>query len=371
MELSELLKETAEAHASDLFLKTGGKPCIRVDSRVMPLRDEFINREIAEEVFHQITDDDAKLRFYNEREVDISYHDPEIGRFRVNIFRQSTELSFVFRLVQASVPSFIELNLPLEGMEKVTSLSRGLVLVTGVAGSGKSTTIASAIQHINNTRHMHIVTIEDPIEYIFSDNKSIINQREIGSDTESFSSALKHVVRQSPDIIVIGEMRDRDTVATALAAAESGHLVFSTLHTINATQTVERIMSFFPPHQHELIRLQMSLFLQSVVCQRLIPRSDGPGRVPAVEMLFATPYIKDLLVNGQTVEISKALAKERSHYGTQTFNQALADLYRCEAINLEDAKASADSPDELMQEIRGIRKGHISSDAEMTKDYVK
>jgi twitching motility protein PilT len=264
------------------------------------------------------------------------------------------------RYIRSNIPPLEELGLPMKPLQKLATATRGLVIVTGIAGSGKSTTIASLLNYINKNWSKHVVTIEDPIEYLFIDDKSLIDQRELGIDTYSFTSALKHAVRQSPDIIMIGEMRDKDTMEAALNAAETGHLVISTLHSINAVQTVERIINFFPPHQHSLLRQQLSMLLQGVISQRLITRHDGKGMVPAAEILLTTPTIKDMLYEGKTRELYDAIKEGNTYYGTQTFNQSLKYLYQNNFISVEDALAFADRPDELKLELRGITKGDAS-----------
>jgi twitching motility protein PilT len=261
----------------------------------------------------------------------------------------------VFRHIHAKIPTLEELNLPAEQLKRLALQPRGLVLVTGTAGSGKSTSIASMINFINDTEEKHVISVEDPIEFTFTDNKCVIDQREVGQDTDSFLSALKHGVRQSPDVIFIGEMRDLETMEAAINAAETGHLVRSTLHSLNAMQTVDRIMNMFPVHQHEFLRLQLSQLLEGVVSQRLLPTKDGAARMPCVELMCATPTTRELLLQGKTRELYKAL-KEGSYYGCMTFNQSLKSLLERDLITLEDALNAADSADELKLELRGISK---------------
>jgi twitching motility protein PilT len=270
---------------------------------------------------------------------------------------QRKRCGFVFRHVQERVPTMEDLHLPTGPISKLCRLQRGLVLVTGIAGSGKSTTLASMVEGMNDHTDRHIVTIEDPIEFVFRDKRCAITQREIGIDSPDFATALKHVVRQTPDVILLGEMRDRETIESALQAAETGHLVLSTLHTINAVQTVERIISFFPPHQHATIRLQLALVLEGVISQRLITRRAAAGRVPAVEVLLGTPTVKELLLEGRTRDLTKVLDEGHAHYGTQTFNQSLRSLVAEGLIEYDDALAAADNPDELALAMRGISKG--------------
>ncbi len=356
----ELLKRMVKERASDLFLKVGSPPTLRIDGRIRFLQAEAFTPDKSNEVLETIRK--SRLKALDEEgEIDLAYDLPGVGRFRCNIFRQRGHLSFAFRHVEKVIPTFEELELPVEPLTKLASINRGLLLVTGVTGCGKSTTLASVINYINENFNKHIVTLEDPIEFVFRDKRSIISQREIGVDTKDFLLALKHVVRQSPDVIMVGEMRDRETMEAAINAAETGHLVLSTLHTVNAMQTIERIINYFPPHQHQLIRMQLSLILEGVVSQRLLARKDGRGRVPAIELMIRSPTVKDLLMEGKTNELYKAI-KEGDYFGSQTFNQSLKKLYEAEKISLEEAMGAADNPDELKLEIRGIIKGSRAAD---------
>lgn len=354
--VKRLFELMVSGRGSDLFIKPGSKPSMRVDGDVQFVADEATSKEFARTLLEAVMAG-RPLPPPDVKEWDLAIEFPGIGRFRGNIFRQQGEMGFVFRHINDSIPSFEELGMPARPLQRLASLKRGLILVTGVAGSGKSTTIAAMLEYINQTRNSHIVTVEDPIEYMYTPTQSIINQREIGLDTESFADAMKHVVRQSPDVILVGEMRDKVTMEAAIQAAETGHLVFSTLHTVNAIQTVERIITFFPPHQHDLLRLQLSMVLQGVVSQRLIPKRDSKGRVPAVELMVSTPTIKEILQEGRTKEIYSAIAEGHEYYGSQTFNQSLKTLYQSSVISLEEAMAAADNPDELKLEIRGISRG--------------
>ncbi len=361
MEFHEMLRKMVIEKASDLFIKVGSPPSLRIDGSINFLDTDEITPQDTMEVF-EIIEDSKKDGFHgDQQEIDVAYELPGIGRFRVNIFRQKGYLGFVFRHVESHVPNFEELNLPSGPVLKLAEQQRGLVLVTGTAGSGKSTTLAAMIHHINEHFNKHIITIEDPIEFIFKDQKSVIDQREIGIDTTNFVSALKYAMRQSPDVILIGEMRDRETMEAALSAAETGHMVMATLHTVNAMQTVERIINFFPPHQHSLIRLQLSLILKGVISQRLIPKKSEGGRVPAIELMIESPTIKELLGAGKTPELYEAI-KEGDYFGCQTFNQALKKLYQADQISLESAMAASDFPEELKLELKGIFKGAMSTD---------
>jgi len=361
MEFHEMLRKMVIEKASDLFLKVGSPPALRIDGVINFLDTDEITPQDTQETF-EIIEDSNKDNFQSKQhEIDVAYELPGIGRFRVNIFRQKGHLGFVFRHIESHIPGFDELNLPAKVLCKLAESSRGLVLVTGNAGSGKSTTLATMFQYINERFNKHIITIEDPIEFIFRDQKSVIDQREIGIDTTDFLNALKHAMRQSPDVILIGEMRDQETMEAALSAAETGHLVMATLHTVNAVQTVERIINYFPPHQHNLIRLQLSLVLKGVISQRLIPRKSEAGRVPAVELMIESPTIKDLLSAGKTLELYNAI-KEGDYYGCQTFNQSLKKLYQADLISLENAMASSDYPEELKLDLKGIFKGAMTAD---------
>ncbi|MGD1000140.1 MAG: PilT/PilU family type 4a pilus ATPase [Candidatus Brocadiia bacterium] len=359
MELQTLLTATVEAGASDLFLKTGAPPAFRVDGLlrrdILPKeqRAEVVAADFMTQAVATVLDEDDQKAFHSEGEADAAYEVPELGRFRVNAFRQRGQAGLVFRFLLKTIPSLEDLNLPVSPLQSLCSRRRGLVLVTGVAGSGKSTCLAAMVDYINSTFRRHIVTIEDPIEYVYQDKRSLIEQREIGRDTHSFTAALKHCVRQSPDVILIGEMRDAETMEAALSAAETGHLVFSTLHTVNAVQTVERIMGYFPPYLHPLIRLELAMVLEGVVSLRLLRRSGEAGRLPAVELLMATPTTRDLLQQGRTRQLPAAL-RDGAYYGAQTFGQSLKHLMDEGLISEEEALAAADNPEDLKLELKGI-----------------
>jgi twitching motility protein PilT len=363
----ELLSLMVKEKASDMFIKLNAPPSLRIHGKVKLISGEPLKEEFIKKVFDAITDERLKKLFIEKGEIDTAYEIPKVGRFRVNIYRQRGSIAFTFRHVRNEIPSLEELHLPMAPLEKLATVSRGIILVTGTAGNGKSTTIASLIDYINKNQYKHIITLEDPIEYVFTDDKSVIDQREIGIDTFSFSRALKSCVRQSPDIIMIGEMRDLDTMEAAVNAAETGHLVISTLHTVNAHQTVERIVNFFPPHQYDLLREQLAMLLEGVLSLRLMPRKDGKGLIPAAEIMLSTPTIKELLHGGKTRELYKAIQEGNTYYGTQTFNQSLKNLYLKELISMEDALAKADNPDELKLELRGIVKGTSSGDFNFKK----
>ncbi|MCR9248049.1 MAG: PilT/PilU family type 4a pilus ATPase [bacterium] len=354
--LRDFLRIMIKENASDLVLKTHGCPAVRVAGVIRFLGDQPLPPELMRSFADEVLSDHNREEFETTGATDTAVVVPGVGRFRCNAFHQCGEIGFVLRAIKAEIPSFKDLNLPVDPLKRLASLKRGLVLATGVAGSGKSTTLASMLEFVNRTMNKHIITIEDPIEFRFEDKRSIVNQREIGPDVQGFGQALRQAMRQSPDVILIGEMRDAETVSAAISAAETGHLVFSTLHTVNAVQTVERIITFFPPHQHELVRLQLALNLAGVCSLRLVKNKDGTSMVPAVEMLINTPTVRELLEQGQTRMLPKAL-QEGSYYGTMTFNQSLIRLFQAGNISLEDALAASDNPDELKMQMRGITQG--------------
>ncbi len=361
--VQKFFHDMVKEQASDLILRTGYRPAVRVEGKIRFLCEDVFTEEQANDLLDSILGPEEQAEFRRKCEKDTAIVVPGAGRFRTNILQQRRRTAFVFRHVSETVPTMEELHLPSGPVQRLSLMHRGLVLVTGIAGSGKSTTLASMIGHVNRCTQRHIVTIEDPIEFIFQDDKSAIMQREIGIDTDGFHTALKAVVRQTPDVILVGEMRDLETVSAALAAAETGHLVLATLHTVNAVQSVERIISFFPPYQHDAVRLQLGLVLEGVVSQRLITRRTMAGRVPAVEILLGTPTVKEMILEGRTRELPEALEGGHEYYGTQTFNQSLVSLVREGLIDYEDALAAADSPDELKLALRGITKGVSTIDA--------
>jgi twitching motility protein PilT len=354
--LKDFLRIIVKENASDLILKVGGCPAMRVAGQIRFIGDTPMDATLLASYLDEILPQNARDSFAQFGAADVAVSAPGIGRFRCNVFRVGGNLGYVFRAIKAQIPSFRDLNLPVEPLKRLASLRRGLVLATGIAGSGKSTTLAAMVEHVNATMAKHIITIEDPIEFLFEDKRSIVNQREIGSDAPNFADALRHAVRQSPDVILIGEMRDKETMEAAISAAETGHLVFSTLHTVNAVQTVERIISYFPPHQHELIRLQLALNLAGVISMRLLTTKEGSVLMPAVELLMNTPTVREMLEAGQTRMLPKALA-EGGYYGTMTFNQSLIRLFTAGNISYEEAIQASDSPDELKLQMRGITHG--------------
>lgn len=356
MDFKAVLAKVVQEFASDLFLKVGIPPAIRKVGKVVSLGGDPLTDQDMEKVFEIITKERHKKIFKEHCEVDLAYELQSVGRFRVNIFKQKGHIGYVFRYLRTVPLTFEALHLPVTQMEKLALMPRGIVLVTGITGSGKSSTLAAMINHINNAAEKHIVTIEDPIEFMYVDQKSIINQRELGEDTMDFAGALKHVLRQAPDVIMVGEIRDEETLETALHAAETGHLVLGTMHTISAVQTVERINNFFPAAKHNFLNQMLSMLLEGVVSQRLIPNRDRTARIPAVEILMGSPTVREVILAGKTRDIYKAIKEGNKYYGTQTFNQSLVGLLNEDLITLEDALQAADSPDELRLDLRGINK---------------
>jgi twitching motility protein PilT len=352
-EIDGLLKMMAEQGSSDLHLKVGSPPGVRLNGKLVMMRDiQPLTPEITQRLALGMMDERQTASFDNHREIDFAYSLAGVGRFRVNVFHQRGSIAMAMRRVSTERSSFAELGLP-PVVQQLSNEPRGLVLVTGTAGSGKTTTLAAMIDHINRTREGHIVTIEDPIEVLHKDVKCIINQREIGIDTDSYADALRHVVRQDPDIILIGEMRDHETVSAALTAAEIGNLVFSTLHTIDATETVNRIIDFFPPYQQKQVRLMLASTLKGIISMRLIPSING-GLVPAVEVLVMTGTIREYILDPeQTYKIRDAM-DEGDYYGMQTFDQALLRLYQEGKITLDDAMSMAANAHDFKIKVRQL-----------------
>ncbi len=358
----ELLRETVSRKASDLFLKTNAPPGLRVRGEVVFMEAEPLGEPLMEQLAAVILGSKVP-QFQEAGEVDLAYEMEGIGRFRVNIFRQRGKTSAALRHIPLDIPSFEALSLPAKQLVHLAQQTRGIILVTGVTGSGKSTTLASIVDYMNEHFGRHIITIEDPIEFVHQDKKCLIEQREVGLDTTSFQEALRHAVRQSPDVILIGEMRDRITIETALNAAEIGHLVLSTLHTSTAVQTLERMVSYFQPHQHDLIRTQVSNTIQGVLSQRLLKRADDQSRIPAVEVMMRSPTNCDLIAKNQVLRLRGAM-QEDAYYGSQTYNQALVALCREGAIKVEEALAASDKPHELKNALQGISTGASSEVAD-------
>lgn len=356
MDIKKLMQEMVERDASDLFLRAGGVPRLRVDGKVIPVDSRILNIEDLMFAMEQLAITKQCEAFRNKLDVDFAVYLPEFNRrFRVSIFTQRNWPAIVIRNVRNSISAFEELNLPAEILKKLSLETRGLVLLTGSMGSGKSTTIASMVEYINNNAKKHILTVEEPIEFTFEDKQSIINQRELGIDVSSYPVALRAFTLQSPDVIFIGNIRDYDTVSAAISAAETGVLVLSTLHTINASQTVERLINLFPPHQHQEVRNQLSTLLKGVISLRLVPAKNGGGRVPAYEVMLLTPTISRLIREGKIWEIPQFI-DDGTVFGMQSFNQSLVRLVHEGKVALEDAALVSDSREEFMLAYRGIKK---------------
>src|SRR6202165_2614888 len=366
MHINDLLKIASERKASDLHLKVGSHPVLRINGELIPLVEtKRLMQEDTIAMAFSIMSNRQKQKFKDNLEIDIAYFVPGLGRFRCNVFQQRGTVGLVLRVIPVKIMTVRELGLPMV-LEKICNEQRGMILCTGTTGSGKSTTLAAMIDYINAQRTEHVITIEDPIEFLHRDKKSIVNQREVEVDTRSFAAALRSALRQDPDVILVGEMRDYETIETALTAAETGHLVFSTLHTLDATETVNRIISVFPPHQPKQIRLQLAAVLKAVVSLRLLPRADGLGRVPAAEVLISTGYIRDCIENKEKTKLIKdAISQGTSQYGMQTFDQSLYTLYKNGLITLDEALRRASNPDEVRLKLQGIQSTSDISREEM------
>lgn len=353
MELTNILKEMSDRKASDIVLKVGSPVCMRINGELVKDKNVLTDKDL-EGLITEIMDRGQREVFREQKELVLCVGIKDAGRFRATIFKQRGTPVVVVRAINTDVPTFEELNLPAKVLENLCNEKQGLVLITGTTGSGKSTTVASMIEYVNNNASKHIVTLEDPIEFIFKDKNSIISQREIKIDTQTFQSALEYIMLQTPDIIFIGDIRTADVMAVALMAAETGQLVIANLHTINTTHTIERIVNFFQPYQHEEIRMQLSLLLRGIVSLRLVPLKDGAGRIPACEVLISTPTIVDLIRESKINDIEYYI-KDGTMYGMQTFDQALLNLYRAGKITKESAVAYAERKNELMMGLKELR----------------
>ena len=367
MNVDDLLRIAVERKASDLHLKVGNHPYLRVDGHLAAIGEQSrISPEDMLSMAFSMMTNRQKQKFKETAELDMAYGVAGLGRFRVNVFQQRGNVGMVLRVIPTKIKTIEDLLLP-KVIDKICEEQRGLVLVTGTTGSGKSTTLAAMIDRINSTRPDHIITIEDPIEFLHRDKKGFVNQREVEVDTANFPVALRAALRQDPDVILVGEMRDLETIGTALLAAETGHMVFSTLHTLDATETIQRIIAVFPPPEQKQIRLQLASTLKAIVSQRLVRKYDGLGRVPAVEVLIATAYIRDCIINpDKTRMIHDAIAAGTSQYGMQTFDQSIYDLYTQNLITYEEALLRASNVDEFKLRCQGI-----SSTADASRDQMQ
>lgn len=352
-DFAKLLQRAVQKDASDIHIKTGSHPYYRIDGFMEPQDAETYAKEDLDLVIDTLLTEDQKQYFLKRGEVDLAYNEKGVGRFRVNVFRQRGNMAVVLRRIKTKILNFEQLHLP-PIVNRFAEYVRGMVLITGTTGSGKSTTLAAIIDRINHTRKVHVVTIEDPIEYIHNDEMAVVNQREVLIDTKDFSSALKSVMRQDPDVILVGEMRDLETFQAAMAASETGHLVFSTLHTANVMQTIDRIIDLYPADQQEQMRSQLSYNLQAVMCMRLIPRADGNGRVPACEVLLSTPSVRKLIKENRMQQLPLAIQQGRDS-GMLSFNDSLHDLVKSNLVKLETAMEISDNPEELNMLLQGIR----------------
>jgi len=369
MHINELLTTIVDLGGSDLHLKVGNYPIGRVKGKLTPLTQfkKLVQEDTIAMAYSIMASDRQKAKFKENMDIDLAYSVPALGRFRCNIFNQRGTVGMVLRVIPRRIFSVGDLMLP-KVLEKICEEQRGLVLVTGTTGSGKSTTLAAMIDLINATRCEHILTIEDPIEYLHRDNLSIINQREVEADCKSFSTALRAALRQDPDVILVGEMRDYETIETAIHAAETGHLVFSTLHTLDASETINRVISVFPPHHQKQIRIQLSQVLRAVISQRLVPRADGQGRVPAVEVLIATETVKACIEDkDKTKGLKDVIAQGTSQYGMQTFDQSLYFLLQEGLITVEEALKRATNVGEFKLRLEGINSSAEQSRTAMSR----
>jgi twitching motility protein PilT len=349
-----MLIEMQNRKASDLHIRVGVRPHLRVNGKLEQIATDPITIDQMDQVISQILNEKQRERFFRRNEMDLALSVAKLGRFRINLYRQRGTSGVAIRAVNILIPSFEELNLP-DTIRKLAYSPRGLIVITGTTGSGKSTTLAALIEEMNSIRTDNVLTIEDPIEYIYRDKKCIISQREVGGDTESFAAALRHAFRQDPDVILIGEIRDLETMSIALTAADTGHLVLTTLHTLNVVETITRIISFFPPHQHQQIRLLLAGTLKAVVCQRLVTRSDMPGRVPALEIMINSAAVRECIIDpDKTINIPDLVEQGGVQYGMQTFDQSIMKLYKQGLISFEDAMNQATNPDDFDLRVKGI-----------------
>lgn len=351
MEISELLRLTLERNASDLHIAVGRPPVIRIDGRLVNVDAPPLTPADSRRLIYGVLTDLQKQKFEENKELDFSLSVSNLSRFRVNVHFQRGTVAAAFRTISSTIRNFEELNLPVRVCEKLARRPSGLVLITGPTGSGKSTTLAAIIDMINAERELHIITVEDPIEYLHTHKKALVEQREVNEDTYSFSNALKYSLRQDPDVIMVGEMRDLETISSAITAAETGHLVFSTLHTVDVAQTIDRVIDVFPPHQQEQVRVQLAGVIEGILCQTLLPVTTGRGRAIAVEVLLGTDAVRALIREGKTHQIYTQIEASGA-LGMQTMDRAIAELFKRGRISRETALAQARKPEELKRHMQ-------------------
>ena len=359
--IDDILKAAVRVGASDIHVGTGRHPIFRVEGKLMPVKNApKLTVDDVKSMAYSMMNPAQREKFENLFEMDLAYSISGLSRFRVNIFQQRGSLSIAIRSIPFNILNFQSLHLP-PVMEKIAGEERGLVIVTGTTGSGKSTTLAALVDYINKNKSRHIITVEDPLEYMHEDQMSYINQREVGIDTMAFANAMRAALREDPDVILVGELRDLETMEICLSAAETGHLVLTTLHTLDAMESINRMLTVFPPHQHNQVRYQLAQVLKAIISQRLVPTADGKARVPAVEVLIATERIKDLISDPtKTWEIRQAIQEGSLHYGMQTFDQCLYNLYKGNLITYDEAMRQATNRNDLAMRIEGITSGSSS-----------
>jgi len=353
IKVNELLQLMLKSGISDIHFKVGSPPLLRINGELTVTQFEKFTQRAIEELAYSLMNDQQRVRFESEHELDMSYSVDTLSRFRVNIYKQKGSVALTLRVVPLEIKNFRDLNLPVAALEKLATEQRGLILIAGVTGSGKTTTMNSLVDHINEHNRDQIVTVEDPIEFYHEDKKSSVVQREVGLDTHSFKNALRYVLRQDPDVVVIGEMRDYETISAGMTAAETGHLVLGTIHTIDAVHTIDRIIDIYPPHQQAQIRPQLANVLKGIVAQRLIPSVDGKGRWPTTEVLMASSLVRKLISDGKPEDIYRAM-EQGEYYKMHTFDQDLIRLVHENRIRLEDAVSHASNPEDLSLKARGV-----------------
>jgi len=353
MNIDQLLQLMIRTGISDIHFKSNSAPLIRINGKLIPTQYEKFNNETIQKIALSLMSEDQKKIFEEEKELDFAYSIAGSSRFRVNVYKQKNSVALTLRVIPLDLKTFSDLHLPEQVLTKLCNESRGLILISGVTGSGKTTTLNAMLNYINEKYQYNIITVEDPIEYYHIDKKSSISQREIGCDTKSYKNALKYVLRQDPDVVVIGEMRDFEAISAGITAAETGHLVLSTIHTIDAVQTIDRIIDTYPPHQQKQARIQLSNVLKGIVSQRLCLLSNGEGRIPATEILIGTSFIRKLILEDKTQEIYKSM-ENGEYYLMNTFDQSLLKLHRDGLITFEEAMDKATNPEDLQLKLRGI-----------------